>query len=114
MVYRRLCLGAVIVPAMTTALSAAQPPMAMFNFVSPLKGTSLTLPPSYEALLFTILSPDSDIQSIDLSTGINGITGRFVQRWTSSAGNGVYDVMNPAGSARNVSAADGNPSPALQ
>jgi hypothetical protein len=100
----RLLVAAVVL----TGASAARAQVAFFVFTSPLKGPSSTLSTSHEGLIFTITSPN-DIQSVDLVSPGNGITGRFVQRWASSGMNGVYDVTNPAGSARNgTPTADGN------
>jgi hypothetical protein len=59
-------------------------PLASFGFISPLKGAAGDLPWYFEGLDFWIYSPDADIVSVDLATGNNGITVRFVQRWTSS------------------------------
>jgi hypothetical protein len=82
--------------------------MAFFDFVSPLKGATGNLPWYFEGLSFWINSDSADIVSVDLTTGNNGITGRFVQRWTSSNEDGVYNVPSTVGTARNEAPSDLN------
>src|SRR5262245_13618304 len=46
----------------------------------------------------------ANITAIDMESGSNGLFGRFVQRWTSSAGDGTYDTktVNVVGNNENL------------
>jgi hypothetical protein len=46
----------------------------------------------------------ANITAVDMESGTHGMFGRFVQRWTSSAGDGVYDTktINVTGNNENL------------
>jgi hypothetical protein len=46
----------------------------------------------------------ANITAVDMESGTNGLFGKFVQRWTSSSGDGVYDTqtINVTGNNENL------------
>jgi hypothetical protein len=46
----------------------------------------------------------ANITAVDMESGTNGLFGKFVQRWTSSAGDGTYDTktINVTGNNENL------------
>jgi autotransporter-associated beta strand protein len=49
----------------------------------------------YTGYTLRLISDNGPISAIDLSSGINGIFGPFVQRWTASGEDGTYATMTP-------------------
>ena len=93
------------------ASRVAASPRAYFYFSAPLHGASFTTSTSgdyYEALIFTVFSPDADLVSVDMSSPGNGVFGRFVQRWQSSNADGNYDIKTSIATAKNLSPSDCN------
>lgn len=70
-----------------------------------------TVATGYTGWILTMTSDSGNIQSFDLSStqnGQNGLKGPFVQRWTASNSDGVYDTVSVTGTATNATSTINN------
>jgi hypothetical protein len=73
---------------------------------TPLYGT--TVATGYTGWVIRLLSDSGNISGIDVYTGVHGLYGPMVQRWTSWDSNGVYDQPSPSNVAQNLSDSEMN------
>jgi hypothetical protein len=61
-----------------------------------------TVATGYTGWVIRLVSDSGNISGIDVDTGVHGLYGPMVQRWTSSENDGLYNVMSPSHTAQNL------------
>src|SRR5262245_9371412 len=102
---KHLLIGAI---GATLGLNYSAPAAIMVTYINrgtPIGSGGAPVANGYSAYTVRLTeNTGANITAVDIESGTNGLFGKFVQRWTSSAGDGTYDTptVNVTGNNENL------------